>query len=63
MALVLRMKYVSRFLLLAGSLIVWVVALSVLNDAYLNVEEYVLLTGALLAAVAQTWALAFALRT
>lgn len=63
MAVVIRMKYVTRLFLLLGSLLVWLVVFTLLNDSYLKLDEYLLLGGVLLIAFAQTWVLSAVLHT
>jgi hypothetical protein len=64
MAVVIRMKNVSRVLIFLGSLIVWIVLLTVLNDAFLDVKnDYAVLITAGFAGLAQTWVLAMVLHT
>lgn len=64
MALVIRMKNVSRVLLFLGSLVVWIVVLSIVNDAVVNVKnDYLVLSAAGAVALATTWVLAVVLRT
>jgi hypothetical protein len=64
MALVIRMKNVSRALIFLGSLIVWVVVLSLVNDLFLNIpNDYLVLSGAALVGLAQTWIVAQILGT
>lgn len=64
MAFVLRMKNVSRFLLFAGSLTMWVVVLTILNDTVFNADErLVVVGGSLMLGFLQTWLLTLALHT
>jgi len=64
MAVVIRMKNVSRALIFIGSLIVWVVLLTVANDAFLGLKnEYILLLSAGFVGLAQTWIVAMMLHT
>lgn len=63
MALVIRIKYVSRAFLLLASVAVWLVLAVTLNDVALHMEETILLGAALLAGAVQTWILVVALRT
>jgi hypothetical protein len=64
MALVIRMKNVSRALLFAGSFVVWLVLLAIVNEAMVVTKnEYLLLAIAGVVAIGQTWVLATVLRT
>lgn len=64
MVLVLRMKWVTRLMILAGSLVVWAVALTLLNDAVLELRsEEVILGAAVVVGIVQTWLVAFFLGT
>ena len=63
MALVIRMKYVSRTLIFLGGLLLWLLALTMLNDSTLNLEEEPLLALAVAIGAIQTWILAILLKT
>jgi hypothetical protein len=64
MAVVIRMKNVSRVLIFLGSLIVWTVLLTIRNDAVLGVKnDYIVLLTAGFVGLAQTWVLAMVLHT
>lgn len=61
MALVIRMKNVSRTLLFLGSLMLWSILLAVANEPLFgNLSEWLVLSGAVLIATGQTWLLAYA---
>ena len=63
MALVIRMKNVSRTLIFIGSFLVWAIVLLLVKDAFFNFDEYVLLLFAGVIGVVQTWVLAMVLGT
>jgi len=64
MAVVIRMKNVSRVLIFLGSLIVWTVLLTLANDAVFDVKnDYLVLVAAGFIGLAQTWILAITLHT
>lgn len=64
MALVIRMKNVSRVLLFLGSVIVWFVLLTIVNDTMLGVKnDYFIIGGAATFALLQTLILAWVLGT
>jgi hypothetical protein len=63
MEFVIRMKTITRTLIFLAAVLVWLVVLVLLNGLYLNVDDIVLVVGALLLSVLTTFGVARALRT
>lgn len=62
MAYALPMKHILRFVLLVASVTIWAVVFTLINGAFLNLDEALLIGLALMVGLAQTVALAMLLR-